>query len=233
MRVRQRRSEAPSMSAMERVRTRKKAPVTPPSITNGRKIASEQRLDPTSVGVISAMAWERPTGCSPAERAAMCSTTTIPSSSTSPTAAAIPPSVIMFSDCPVMASPRIVKAMLAGRTTAPARPRRALRRTITITSTARIAPTSRLSRTLPTEAWPALDDDLRHAGEPRQLGAQDQIGEIAELSERDVIGRHRKSEHGKEGGIHQPDINRRPGRQIRTGGLDLRLHPLHGQVEVR
>src|SRR5882762_11392096 len=57
--VRQRRSEAPSIRAIESVSTRKNAPVTPPSRTNGKKIASEQRLDPTSVGRISAIAWER------------------------------------------------------------------------------------------------------------------------------------------------------------------------------
>src|SRR5258705_12958798 len=69
-RVRQSRGEEPSMRTIERLRTRKNAPVTPPRSTNGRKIASEQRLEPARMGAISALAGDRVAGGSPVDRAA-------------------------------------------------------------------------------------------------------------------------------------------------------------------
>ena len=150
------RYEAVSMSAMASASTRKNAPVTPPSIRNGTKMASVQSVEPVSVGSNSAMA---PLGVAPGiwARCARCSTTTIASSSTRPTAAAMPPSVIMLSDWPAADSPSRVNAMLPGRITAPASPSFKLRRNSTMTKMASSAPNSRLSRTPPMDPRTSWD----------------------------------------------------------------------------
>ena len=139
----------------------KNAPVTPDRNASGRKITTVAALEPVSGRVNSHAAAAMRSCNSPApssgcSRRMMCSSITITSSMIKPTAAAMPPSVIMLKLMPSTDSSSTVIASTAGTTISATRITRVLRRNTNSTSPASTMPIRIASRTLaaaPVTSW--------------------------------------------------------------------------------
>ena len=82
------------------------------------------------------------------------------------------------------------------------------------------------------ELTPALDHDLGHSGQPRQLRLDLERGDVAELGE-SMAGRHeRESQHREQRWIHEAGVDRGPRRHRVAHRGDLGLHALQGEIHV-
>ncbi len=144
-----------SAAAMVTDSALEKAPVTPSRKLSGRNTIRVARLEPVS-GVMNSRAagmtaWAPATPPSergaPARRA-MCSIMTITSSISRPTAAAMPPMVMMLKLMPATLSTSTVAASVAGTTRMAIRVTRQLLRKLISTIAASTRPISTASRTL-------------------------------------------------------------------------------------
>jgi hypothetical protein len=135
-----------------------KAPVTPVRKDSGRNTISVAMLDPVSgirnsraAGMTAALPRGWPSSPTAPARRAICSTITITSSMSKPTAAAIPPRVMMLKLIPNMESTRTVAAKVAGTAITAINVTRQLRRNNRSTSAASTSPIITASRTLDTD----------------------------------------------------------------------------------
>ncbi len=133
------------------------APVTPLRKPSGRNTISVARLDPVSGCMNSRAAGSTaccpatPSGPSAPARRAMCSTMTITSSISRPTAAAMPPNVMMLKLIPSRLSSSTEVASVAGTTRMAISVTRHERRNSIRTAAASTRPISTASRTLPAD----------------------------------------------------------------------------------
>ncbi|MCY1175940.1 hypothetical protein D9M73_161980 [compost metagenome] len=134
-----------------------KAPVTPVRKDKGTNTISVARLEPVSgarnsraAGMTAASPRGVPSAPVAPARRAICSTITMTSSISRPTAAAMPPSVMMLKLMPSTLSTSTVAASVAGTTIAAISVTRQLRRNASNTKAASTRPISTASRTLAT-----------------------------------------------------------------------------------
>ncbi len=145
------RNEITSAEAMVSDSALKKAPVTPERKASGTKMITVEAEEPASGGMNSSAAaitrpwWSRG---APRSRRTMCSIITMASSMISPTAAAMPPRVMMLKLMPSTLSNTTVEASTAGTTMMAMPVIFRLRRNSSSTSAARPMPMRMASRTL-------------------------------------------------------------------------------------
>ena len=152
--------EITRLAAMVRDSALKKAPVTPERNARGAKMMTVDVEEPASGRVNSEAAWIT-RSCQwrssvSRSRRIMCSTITMASSMMSPTAAAMPPRVMMLKLMWRSLSRSTVTASTAGTVIAAMSMIRALRRKRRRMSAASSEPTSTASRTLPAAAITSL-----------------------------------------------------------------------------
>jgi hypothetical protein len=139
------------------------APVTPERRLSGMNTMMVARLEPdcgerNSRAAGNTAALPRAAAGSPAEwsiapaRRAMCSIITITSSISRPTAAAMPPRVMMLKLNPITESIRTVMSSVTGTTMMATSVTRQLRRNSSMTRPARSKPIATASRTLPSDS---------------------------------------------------------------------------------
>ena len=148
-------NETTSPEAIVTASALKNAPATPERKASGTKITIVEADDPASGRVNSAAARStRPSyGPSPRRsRRITCSTITIASSMISPTAAAMPPRVMMLKLMSIARSSSTVEASTTGTVSAAITVTRRFRRNRSSTSPARTIPTRTASRTLVDES---------------------------------------------------------------------------------
>ncbi len=144
--------ETARASAMVRASGLKKAPTTPVSRANGRRMTVVDRLEPTSAGRICRVPFSAGSPSEPGRWwRSMFSMTTIASSAIRPSAAAIPERVMRLTVCPVAPSASPTTATVAGRAATAMAVSRKLRRKTRSTRAASRTPIKIASRVPPTE----------------------------------------------------------------------------------